>query len=505
MRPSATILSRSVATTVVGATVCAWMVTRDQPWDFQFLRRSESGSVALLPDRCITVELMRGNVVIAYHDFSTVERVRQQLVVSDRAPAWHATWGIAPSGTTISSYVQPDFLSRFGFGITTGALTVGYQWMAAGFPLWVILVPAIAICALQCIGYRRRVNSRRGNRCAECGYDLRGGGRRCPECGTHAATPSCDPPGSFRFGRAAVMHPFVVGTAIGVISSIVLARGRAGATEPGAWCRSGDIRNNVGDYRGALNDFSSALAIDPWDRDALIRRADVERDIGMYDAALADYSHLLEGHPGDDIAHNNRGLLLYELGRDADAIGEYSSAIRLHPTAVYFDNCGIARQRSGDVAGAILDFSEAIHIVPTYEQAVFNLAYARECNLDYRSAAEDYTRALQISPHDHDALAWRGRCYLQLGSPDKAIEDETAVIRRRPTETEFLIRAEAELVKHAVRLSVRDYTLALTMPPDDVPRSEVHRRRAEAYRMLGEGDRQATDLNEAARLEKIGK
>ena len=51
-------------------------------------------------------------------------------------------------------------------------------------PLWIPVVILALILTLCCLPDHRRRKRKKLGLCLECGYDLRGSGERCPECGT---------------------------------------------------------------------------------------------------------------------------------------------------------------------------------------------------------------------------------------------------------------------------------------------------------------------------------
>jgi hypothetical protein len=76
-------------------------------------------------------------------------------------------------------------------GIGDSRLVLAYQNATISLPLW---VPLMAFAVPPVLWLRQRLRRRRrarGNLCAECGYDLRGGrGPTCPECGAAVQRPT---------------------------------------------------------------------------------------------------------------------------------------------------------------------------------------------------------------------------------------------------------------------------------------------------------------------------
>jgi hypothetical protein len=90
-------------------------------------------------------------------------------------------WTLPPVATWFS---WPGVRAGHGYQSTLGGFGVSDSEIE--FRYWLLVVLAGIVPAARVPGLlrarRRRRRQRRG-RCAECGYDLRGGGVRCPECG----------------------------------------------------------------------------------------------------------------------------------------------------------------------------------------------------------------------------------------------------------------------------------------------------------------------------------
>ena len=86
--------------------------------------------------------------------------------------------GPAPVGT------RKD-VGRFGFRLIMGA-DRGVRFDQLLVPIWTTTAAAMVLCVWATIAMRRRRRiefRRRAIRCVRCGYDLRAGPDRCPECG----------------------------------------------------------------------------------------------------------------------------------------------------------------------------------------------------------------------------------------------------------------------------------------------------------------------------------
>ena len=78
---------------------------------------------------------------------------------------------------------------------------------------------------------------------------------------------------------------------------------------------------------------------------------------------------------------------------------------------------------SGDVDGAIKDYTQAVKYNPNYSLAFNNRGTARASKGDHGGAIADYTRALEISPNYATALSNRGIAFEALGNMKNACLD----------------------------------------------------------------------------------
>jgi hypothetical protein len=99
----------------------------------------------------------------------------------------HVLWiadgvlGVLTSEVPISTkvYLEPN-TPPYGLGFYLPVLTRLAKGTIYRIPIWML----IACAAVVAVGAHTRVTRTRPGTCAKCGYDLRGSGDRCPECGT---------------------------------------------------------------------------------------------------------------------------------------------------------------------------------------------------------------------------------------------------------------------------------------------------------------------------------
>jgi tetratricopeptide (TPR) repeat protein len=162
----------------------------------------------------------------------------------------------------------------------------------------------------------------------------------------------------------------------------------------------------------------------PDDLTAYWNRAVTRHDLGDYSGAIADYTHILTHHPPDAITYNYRGLAYYDAGNVDAALNDFNQSIQLHPyqTAAYC-NWGFIRAEQGDYLGAVKDYSCAIQNQPNCSIAYFHRGLARQKLEHYQEAITDYTEAIHLMPDAAAAYYYRSQVWQMLECYETAIDD----------------------------------------------------------------------------------
>ena len=103
-----------------------------------------------------------------------------------------------------------------------------------------------------------------------------------------------------------------------------------------------------------------------------------------------------------------------------------------HARAAVFYNSGLSKQRNGDFAGAIADFTKAIEIKHDYERAYRARGPLNEAKGDLDGAMADYTKAIEISPDNVSALNSRALLKRRKGDLSGAMADFNKAIELKP-------------------------------------------------------------------------
>ena len=216
--------------------------------------------------------------------------------------------------------------------------------------------------------------------------------------------------------------------------------------------RKGDEKN----WKGAEEDLTRAIKLNPAKTEAYEWRAVVRISAGWKEKALEDFDVLIRLNDRDVRAYRTRGKLFAQLSRFREANDDLTQALKLGPvTAELLEERGEVRLELGDHAGALQDTSQAIDIDPRYAFAWNCRGIAKIREGDFDGADTDLTEALKLSSQKEVVLENLSHLrHLQGRLPEaRAAADEAA--RLWPKSTMAVSRGAA------ARFGARDWAGAL--------------------------------------------
>ena len=120
-------------------------------------------------------------------------------------------------------------------------------------------------------------------------------------------------------------------------------------------------KEKLGDYKGAIADYTQAIRLKPDDDTAYYNRGNAKVKLRQYESAINDHSIAVHLNPNNAYAYYSRGIAKGRLAQCVTAIADYDVAIRLKPDFVNaYINRGNAKVRLGQLSAAIADFDLAI-------------------------------------------------------------------------------------------------------------------------------------------------
>ena len=227
----------------------------------------------------------------------------------------------------------------------------------------------------------------------------------------------------------------------------------------------GNTKYGLGDYKGAITDYDSAIRLNPDYATTYYNRGNAKITLGQHFAAIADYDTAIRLNPDYAEAHINRGIAKIKLGQHFAAITDFDTAIRLNPDhAEAYYNRGLAKITLGQHFAAITDFDTAIRLNPDDAEAYNNRGIAKNDLGQHFAAIADYDTAIRLKPDDATAYYNRGHAKFKLGQHFAAITDFDTTIRLNPDHAEaYLHRGIAKALLNRISEAKRDGRTALRL------------------------------------------
>ena len=262
----------------------------------------------------------------------------------------------------------------------------------------------------------------------------------------------------------------------------------------------GLVKFEAGDFTGAIQLWSEALALEPNDHKAYCYRGAAKLGLGRFKEAIADYDQALAIEPNDHNYYGNRGSAKFCLGRFKEAITDYDQAIAIEPNNhIAYNGRGNAKFNLGRYKEAIADYDQAIAIQPNFNDAYNGRGLAKSKLGKYEEAIADYDQAIAIKPNDHLAYYNRGFTKSDLGRYEEAIIDFNQVIAFQPNFNDAYSNrglAKSKLGKYEE--AIADYDQAIAIQPNF---NDAYNRRGLAKSDLGRYKEAIADYDQAIAIE----
>ena len=132
-----------------------------------------------------------------------------------------------------------------------------------------------------------------------------------------------------------------------------------------------------GNIDGAMENFRTALRLNPKEASGHINLASSLMSLGKWTEAIAELKDALRLEPGAPNAHYNLGVIYLHMKRTESAVTEFKTTLRLDPWHFRaFNKLGEAYLKTGRPGPAIRAFGAALKIDPDFEDAYKNLGIA---------------------------------------------------------------------------------------------------------------------------------
>jgi serine/threonine protein kinase/tetratricopeptide (TPR) repeat protein len=203
----------------------------------------------------------------------------------------------------------------------------------------------------------------------------------------------------------------------------------------------GQLHRETRDPEGALRDFETAIGLELADRpspaaaDDHVECGRICHQQGRFADAVAAYDRALRIQPDHAMAHHLRGEALLELGRPQEAQSAFGACLKVKPDfGAAYRARGQAHVRLGDFAGAVEDYTQALHLERD-ASILTHRGWAYFFTDAWKLAEHDFDAAVRLDAEPGDAHVGRGLARVMLGDYRQAVADADAVLGRNKPDT----------------------------------------------------------------------
>lgn len=142
---------------------------------------------------------------------------------------------------------------------------------------------------------------------------------------------------------------------------------------------------------------------------------------------------------------------------------------------IYYFNIGIIETKLYKWKSAIENFSKALQFKPNYIEAIENRAYSFSMIGEFKNAISDYDSILYSEPKRDDIFIKRGMCMLGLKQFKESIPIFSRAIKMNPSNQHaFYGRGRAQFELRRFDIALHDFDTALSLKPDFETAQFIH-------------------------------
>ncbi len=155
----------------------------------------------------------------------------------------------------------------------------------------------------------------------------------------------------------------------------------------------------------------------------------VKQHLGDYKAALEQFTIALELVPSDAKFHQSKGTALRLLGRNEEALASYDKAIALDPKiAQFYVNRASIHEKLKNPEASLKDLDDALKLDKNLGPAYYTRGTLRMRSKAYVESLADFDEAIRLEPTKSVYFHARGLLYFATKKFDLAIKDHTQAI-----------------------------------------------------------------------------
>lgn len=205
-----------------------------------------------------------------------------------------------------------------------------------------------------------------------------------------------------------------------LLTMLVCAAALAGCNRsPDFYFKRANLQLSTGKEIQAIEDYNRAILLRRNFPEALTARGMVYERQGDKQKAAMDYKKAIELNTSYLPAYNNMAALLMDAGNYKEAVDMLSQALSVKPEYSYaLLNRGLSYYKIGDCASAKADLTRALGFNSKFELAYYHRALCERKEQDITSALGDLDSVLALNPAA--GMAWLERGRIKYGMRDYA-------------------------------------------------------------------------------------